>query len=378
LEDKKNILHVITVSFSIPIFFKNQFDYFEDKQNVFVACKNSSYLKQYSRTYKFTPIILNIERRITPIKDLICIVQLCRQIRKNKIDVVVGHTPKGALLAMIASFLTRTPKRIYFKHGLVFETQKGYKKFFFIQLERITEFFSSDIILVSNSLLNTSKLYALGDPNKYKLLNKGTCNGIDSSIEFNPDLIQLTQKKELKTKYKISEELIVVGFIGRLSNDKGINELISAWNLIESKYNNVVLMLIGPIDERDPFDIKIIKNCKNIIYIDFVSNPAIYYSIFDIFILPSYREGFPTVNLEASSMKLPVITTRKTGCIDSIINSITGIYTDINPQSIANSIEYYLTNPELLKVHGENGRKFVLNNFNQIVVWDSLSKIYFN
>ena len=180
MEDKKNILHVVTVSFSIPIFFKNQFDYFENKQNVFVACKNSSYLKQYSRTFKFTPIILNIERRITPIKDLICIVQLCRQIRKNKIDIVVGHTPKGALLAMIASFLTRTPKRIYFKHGLVFETQKGLKKSIFIQLEKITEFFSSDIILVSNSLLNASKLYALGDPNKYKLLNKGTCNGIDS------------------------------------------------------------------------------------------------------------------------------------------------------------------------------------------------------
>lgn len=377
MPNKINILHVVTVSFSIPIFFKNQFNYLKNIQNVFVACKNSHHFIELSESYQFHPIKLNINRNISPIKDIVCIIELYQQLKKNKIDIVVGHTPKGALLAMISGFFANTKKRIYFKHGLIFETQRGIKKRILILLEKITELLSTEIILVSNSLMQKSIYYKLGDPEKYILLQMGTCNGIDSINEFNPDNINQTEREKLLNKYNIKKENIVVGFIGRLANDKGINELVLAWEKIEKLHNNVFLMLVGPIDLRDPFDINLIKNFKNIIYLDYVSNPEIYYSIFDIFILPSYREGFPTVNLEASSMKLPVITTKHTGCINSIIENHTGIFTEVEPNSIFNSIIFYIMNPELRNKHGANGRKFVINNFSQRLIWDSLMKIYF-
>lgn len=378
MANKINILHVVTVSFSIPIFFKNQFNYFKNLQNVFVASKDSQQFIELSESYQFQPIKLNINRNISPLNDIVCIIELYQQLKKNKIDIIVGHTPKGALLAMISGFFANTKKRIYFKHGLIFETQKGIKKRILIFLEKITELLSTEIIFVSNSLIQKSILYKLGDPGKYILLQNGTCNGIDSINEFNPDTINQIERQKILNNLNLKQENVVVGFIGRLANDKGINELILAWEKIEKLHNDVILMLVGPIDERDPFDISLIKNLNNIIHIDYVSNPEIYYSIFDIFILPSYREGFPTVNLEASSMKLPVITTKNTGCIDSIIENHTGIFTEIKPNAIFHSIEFYIMNPELRHKHGENGRSYVINNYNQPLIWDSLLKIYFS
>jgi glycosyltransferase involved in cell wall biosynthesis len=98
----------------------------------------------------------------------------------------------------------------------------------------------------------------------------------------------------------------------------------------------------------------------------------------NIFILPSYREGFPTVVLEASSMELPIITTKATGCIDSILEGKTGLFCNINSISIARSIEYYINNENICKSHGINGRKFVIENFNQEKIWHKLEQLYSN
>jgi glycosyltransferase involved in cell wall biosynthesis len=135
---------------------------------------------------------------------------------------------------------------------------------------------------------------------------------------------------------------------------------------------------VGPFETRDSIDLSIqeyIINEKSIIYVGEQSDTVLYYSTFDIFILPSYREGFPTVVLEASSMQLPVITTKNTGCIDSIQENITGIYCDISSNTIINSLKYYIDNPVLRKNHGINGRDFVINNFNQNLIWKEIEKI---
>jgi glycosyltransferase involved in cell wall biosynthesis len=97
----------------------------------------------------------------------------------------------------------------------------------------------------------------------------------------------------------------------------------------------------------------------------------------NVFILPSYREGFPTAVLEASSMELPIITTKATGCINSIIENYTGIFCDNNYISIYNSIEKFILNQNLCKIYGINGRKFVVDNFDQKIIWKSLIDLSF-
>lgn len=378
----KKILHVVNIAFVIPYYFGDQINYF-DKQGhvIYIACSKSENFLHYSKKWKFIPFQLNISRKFSPLQDFFSVLKLLIFIKKNKIDTVVGHTPKGALVAMISSYLANVNNRIYFRHGLMFETSNGLKKQILIFIEKITSYFSTKVICVSNSVLESSIIYNLSASNKLAIINSGTCNGIDSSYLFNKALINPNAQIDIYKKFKISNKTKIVGYIGRLAKDKGINELILAWNLLNKENLDIKLMLCGPIDERDPIDNELYRRMKtdnSIILVGEVKNPELFYSIFSCFVLPSYREGFPTVVLEASSMQLPVITTKSTGCIDSIIENETGIFSEITPSSLSEKIKFYLNNPLIANLHGINGRKFVLKKFQQEKLWISLNKIYSN
>ena len=165
--------------------------------------------------------------------------------------------------------------------------------------------------------------------------------------------------------------------MGRLVKDKGIEELIEAWKIIKVKYPNVKLLLVGPIEEKDSIS-EATKNTifsdESILFTDFVLDSAPYFSLMDIFILPTYREGFPTVSLEASSMEIPVIITKATGCTESIQENITGVFITHEPKNIAEKILFYLNNDEIAKEHGANGRKFVRANFEESKIWNHISE----
>jgi glycosyltransferase involved in cell wall biosynthesis len=358
----------------------DQITYMESNgYQIHIACSHGDKLENYRNKWNFNFYDVAISRSFSPINDLISIFKIYRYIKKNNIDIVVGHTPKGAFISMIAAFFSKTKKRIYIRHGLVFETAIGLKRKILIFVEKITSNFSSIVICVSKSVFNISLQEKLDDPIKLKILNKGTCNGIDVFTKFNFELLNIEKRNILIGRYNINNTDIIVGFVGRLSKDKGISELIQAWKILKLNNRNIKLMLCGPIDERDPISSDLYNNILNdesIIYCGEIEDTKLYYSIFSFFILPSYREGFPTVVLEASAMKLAVITTKKTGCIDSIIENQTGIFTEIKAQSISDSIQYYINNPEIAKNHGENGRKFVLDNFQQEIIWKEILHSY--
>jgi glycosyltransferase involved in cell wall biosynthesis len=378
----KKILHVVNISFVIPYYLGDQITFFEERgHTIYIACTKSENLFQYANKWKFIPFELNISRKISPLLDLYSILKLYFFIKKNKIDTVVGHTPKGALIAMISSYFANVNIRIYFRHGLMFETSKGFKKAILIFIERITSHFSTKVLCVSNSVLKGSINYNLSKKNKLNIINSGTCNGIDSLKLFNKALINPELRLEIYQKYNFSKTTKIIGYIGRLAKDKGINELILAWNKLNKDNLDIKLMLCGPIDERDPIDEELfrrINSDNSIIVVGEVKKPELFYSIFTCFVLPSYREGFPTVVLEASSMQLPVITTKSTGCIDSIIENETGIFAEISALSLSEKILFYINNPSIAKLHGNNGRDFVLKYFQQEKQWNSLHQIYLN
>lgn len=376
------ILHVVNVSFVLPYYLGQQISYFKNKNfDIHIVCTESNDLFEFCDKYKIKCFPLKITRKLDIISDLTSLYRLYKIIKSEKYDTVIGHTPKGGLISMLASFFCGTNKRVYFRHGLMYETTNGLKRILLIKIEKITSYLSTDVICVSQSVLNKSIKNKLSIPHKCLILNNGTCNGIDSINHFNPDLINSEKVIDIEKKLFLNNDDIVVGFIGRLVKDKGINELIEAWKLLLNMHSNIKLVIAGPIEIRDPIRkdvLEYIRTEKSIRYIGEVTNPLIYYSIFDIFILPSYREGFPTVVLEASSMKLPIITTRATGCFDSIIENKTGIYCEITSGSIATCIDFYIKNPDMRALHGINGREFVINNFNQKKIWDLLESLYRN
>lgn len=377
----KNLLHVVNIYFVIPYFLGEQLNYFGKKgYKEFIVCSHSDEIKECAVLYDFEYKEVCILRTISILKDLIALISISKYIREKKIDVVTGHTPKGALIAMLAAFLTRVPKRIYFRHGLVYETSHGFKRMLLLSMDRIAALFSTKVVCVSPSVYRISLKDKLNSEKKQVLLSKGTCNGIDVN-RFNRQSLDLAFVEKLKKQYNICQGEIVIGYVGRLVKDKGIIELISAFHQIQNQCPNVKLLLVGMLEERDAIPIQVVNEIYHnpcIIYTGYVDNGMIenYYALMDVFVLLSYREGFPTSVLEASSMKLPIVTTKVTGCVDSIIENETGIFVMHDELDVASAIKGYIDDADLRSLHGEAGRRFVEANFEQLVIWKEIEKLY--
>lgn len=373
------VLHVITVSFVINHFFGKQFVYLKQKtgNEYHLGCSPSEDFMKFSNELEYIPFQVEITRSISPLKDLRAIIQIYRYIKINKIDKVVGHTPKGGMVAMIAAFFANVSERVYFRHGIIYETSKGFKRTLLKNIDRLTGSLATKVICVSNSVKQISENDKLNNPDKNLILGLGTCNGIDTEGKFNPDNKSLEIITSLKKKYNINSNDKIVGYVGRLVKDKGIDDLIIAWNLLKENISNAKLLLVGPIEDKDSiseYSKNQIMSDPTIIFEDFVTDASPYFSLMDIFVLPTYREGFPTVSLEASSMSLPVVITKATGCEEAIVENQTGLFISNDPVDIADKILFYLENEEIAKTHGRQGRLFVQENFEESKIWDLIIK----
>lgn len=377
----KRILHVVNIYFVIPYFLGDQLIYFSKRgYKEYIICSPSEEIYKYSQSHNFSYKEIPILRSISFWRDLRATWEICEYIKKEKIDIVVGHTPKGGVLAMLASFVMHIPIRIYFRHGLVYETSSGIKRKLLILMDRLAAFLSTKVVCVSPSVCKKSLENKLNPASKQLLLHKGTCNGINVE-KFCRDNINERTIKLLRNQLGLSEESFVIGYVGRLVKDKGIIELVDAFNVLQKKSINIKLLLVGMLEERDSLPKNIISRIQDntsIICTGYVDNSSIenYYALMDLFILPSYREGFPTSILEASSMKLPVVTTKATGCIDAISHGKTGYFVNHDKYEIASVIQKYICDDELREKHGMAGRVFVEEDFDQCIIWREIEKLY--
>lgn len=378
------ILNIVNVFFTIPYFLGNQLAYFTKKgYEIHLICSPANQLYEFAKKQgcKYKEIVISREFGI--ISDVLSLVKIFNYVRRNKFDVVCGHTPKAGMIAMIAAWLAGVKNRIYFRHGLVYETAKGLKKTIFILCERVASACSTTVVCVSPYLVERSIKDNLTSSNKLVVLMNGSSNGVDTEEQFNPDKIIISKKDNIKRMYNIPKDAFVIGFVGRLVNDKGINELIDAYRLLKEKYTNIHLFLVGPLEERDGISVTLkeyINQSPNIHHAGLIEEDIEYmYSNMDILVLPTHREGLGMALLEAQSMRIPVLAPSHTGSRDALINGKTGQYICITPESIAEKIEFYLLNPIIKKEHGEAGRLFVKNSFKQELIWKEIEeRLYLN
>lgn len=379
---KKKILNVVSVYLTIPFIFRNQLLYFADKYDITLASSPSEELPEFAQKNKAKHQFFNIFRSISPLQDVKTIIDIFAFIKKENFDVVVGHTPKGALLSMIAAFLAGTKKRVYFRHGLVYETSSGLKKQLMLNMERLTSWCATHVICVSPYLIEKSIEDNLSSAKKMQLLNIGSCNGVDCFGIFNPEKIIPETKKRIQYEMKVNDNEFVIGYAGRMVNDKGIPEIMTAFKKLTSKYDNIKLLLVGPFDNRDELDDSIKKEilCNpKISYREYVEDGLQYYfSLMDVFVMPTHREGLGNSILEASSMGIPVLASSHTGSKDALRDKITGFYILPNEKSIIEKLEKIIVNKALKDELGKNGRRFVVDNFSQEVIWKEIELKVFN
>jgi len=320
---------------------------------------------------------IKIKRGISPLYDLYTLLNLIRLFVICRPDIVNLGTPKISLLGMIAAKITRVRKRIYTCRGFRFEPEKGIKRQLLIITERITALFAHKIICISPSLQELGIKNRIFNSSKSTVINKGSSNGINLK-RFSPESIN----KELKDKLKVElglEDKFVFGFIGRISDRKGINELYMAFIRLSVIFSDIALVIVGRFEEPQIADkniINSIKSHKNIRVTGPQKNVPLYFSLMDVFVLPSWSEGFGNVMIEASAMGVPVIGTDATGIRDSMSHNLNGIM--IAPHSayeLENAMLQLYKNREMRETFGKNGLNWAVN-FENLLIWRGIEKIY--
>lgn len=380
----KKILAVITLESSAESFISDQLTYLQENGDYecHLICSPDTRLDKFAQQYNIKAAGIPIERTLSPLKDIKAFIAIYRYIKKYKFDVLIAHSfPKACLLSMTAGKIASIPHRIELAHGALQEGLHGIMRRLVIFSERHNSNYSEYVISVSKSVAHRRILDKIDKPEKQVLLANGTSNGVDAINKFNSSLVAVESLTIKRQQLGLKEEDFIIGYCGRLVKDKGIVELIEGFQIIKERYPEkpIKLLVIGYPEERDALPqqtLDYIKSSDDIVFTGRVPYDIIqeYYLLMDVFILPSYREGFPTVVLEASAMGIPVITTRKTGCIDSIVENETGVFVDIEGKSIADGIGKFFDKNYAEKI-GKNGRKWVVENFEHTIVREAMLKL---
>jgi glycosyltransferase involved in cell wall biosynthesis len=314
-----------------------------------------------------TPVYaVDMPRRITPLRDGVAVAQLTRILRHIQPQIVYASTPKAGVLGMIAAWLAGIPVRIYAVLGLPFMTATGYRRLLLTWSERIACHLAQQVFSVSHSVREIIVAAGVCPAAKVKVLVNGSVNGVDAAGRFNPDRLRC-QRSKAREMYNIPAEAVVIGFIGRRVRDKGISELAAAWKRLRESYPDAYLLVAGPPEPQDPVPVateQFLQHDARVRMTGFVDDIFLAYAAMDVFVLPTYREGFPVSLLEAAAVELPVVATRVPGCVDAIVDGVTGtLVPAYDAESLANAIRDYFDQPDLRIRHGRAARERVLRDF---------------
>jgi glycosyltransferase involved in cell wall biosynthesis len=306
-------------------------------------------------------VALPMERGIAPVADLISLVRLWSLLRRLRPDMTEFSTPKAGLLGTVAAMLCGVPRRIYMLRGFRFETCVGLKRAVLLLAERVASACAHAVLCTSPSMYAQALALHVASERKLHFLGDGSSNGVDAK-RFSPG------SNEMRESLGIPEGAPVVGFVGRLTRDKGVLELLDAFETILKSSPSAHLLLVGWFDRADDAlgaDVCArIQNHPQIIFTDYVQDTAPYYRVMDVMVLPSKREGFPNAVLEAASTGISVITTLSTGSRDSVVPEVTGLL--IPPgyaEAIAEAVLALLRNPERRRRMGVAARTWILERF---------------
>jgi glycosyltransferase involved in cell wall biosynthesis len=306
-------------------------------------------------------IELPMRRSIAPFADLVSLYRLWRLIGKYRPDLVEFGTPKAGLLGTLAAWLRGVPRRVYMLRGLKLESTSGLKRRILLAAERMAARCAHVVLCNSESLRAEALALRLAPHRKLRLLGEGSSNGVDIE-RFSPG------PSTVREQLGIPHYVPVIGFAGRLTRDKGLPELCEAFDLILCAEPSTRLLLVGWFDvAEDAVDpglrMRILRH-PQIYCTGFVPDTAPYYRAMDLLVLPTWREGFPNVVLEAAATGIPVVTTECTGARDSVLPEITGLMIPPgHPDAIYEAVMKLIRDPKRRQLMGRSARAWILEHY---------------
>lgn len=355
---------------------KGQLGFLGKEMDVILVAKDTGNLRQLAKQEGVKYRDIDMRREISPLNDLKSLYRLVRLFCKEKPDIVHVNTPKGALLGLLAAKIAHVPNRIYNVNGLRFETAAGYFRRLLITMEKIACVCATKVIPQSNGVAEVLRKEKI-TRKPLKVILNGSGNGVDVNYfaPYRKDIIE--KANELRANF----EGIGFVFVGRLVGDKGVGELIEAFDRLSREFQDVRLSLIGPREEnldaiKDETS-KIIDSNQRIIEYGRQIDVRPFLAASDIFVLPSYREGFPNVVLEAMAMGLPCIVSDVNGATDAVQEDENGlIVPKRDVESLYQAMKKLYIDEVLRYSMAQKARPLVKARFNRQAVWQAILEMY--
>lgn len=375
---KRKFFIVTTIPNSL-VFFEGQYELLNKIYDVTAISSQKEKLKEFGNSRHLNTHFIHMEREISILTDFIGLISFIKYFKSEKPYIVHGNTPKGSLLSMLAAWLTNVPVRIYMCHGLRYQGCTGLKRKLLMVMEWISCHCATKVMTVSKGVADV--LLSDGISNKKPIIIwNGSVSGLNIE-KFNP--ANFGDHETLREQWGLTADNFVLTFVGRIVRDKGINELVNAFSVLSKKYSNMRLLLIGRIEDLGN---PISNESKE----EIEGNPAIiatgpqynvpeFLSISDLFVFPSYREGFGLSVMEAGAMGVPAISTDIIGCNEVIEDGKTGLLIPAHSSdAIVHAVEKLYNNKELFNSIKSNCRLSVVERYEQKTLWKKYLDFYKN
>ena len=371
---KKKVIRISTVPMSLNLLLKGQLQMLSETYDVVAVSSPGKDLEVVAEREGVRTVAVPMERHISPLKDLVSLYRLICLFHKEKPWMVHSLTPKAGLLAMLAGWLCGVPVRIHTFTGLVFPSAVGLKRRLLMATDRLT---CACATLVNPEGKGVKRdLAGFGITKKpLRIIGNGNINGIDLGYFCR------TEEVMAKAESFRKRDGVTFCFVGRLVGDKGINELVAAFIRLYDENRTSRLLLVGPFeDELDPLlpeTKKQIETQPGICSVGWQDDIRPYLAVADVFVFPSYREGFPNVVLQAGAMGLPSIVTDINGCNEIITDKVNGlIVPPKNQVSLYDAMKFMLFHAKERSEMGARAASCIARLYDRNVLWKALKEVY--
>ncbi len=376
---KPKLFRISTVPMSLNLLLKGQLKFLNEHFEVTAISGEGNDLDIVKERENVKVHPVEMHRHISLVQDLKSLWQLYRYFKKEKPDIIHSITPKAGLLSMVAGKMAGVPVRMHTFTGLIFPHKDGYMKHTLIMMDKLLCKAATHVYPEGKGVREDLLQYKI-TKKPLKIIANGNVNGVDLEY-FNPSVLDKEELINLKKSLEISENDFVFVFVGRLVIDKGLRELVKAFNEISKTHKNAKLILVGPKENaHNPRKRKmfhVMRHNKDIIPVGYQEEVRKYFAISDVFVLPSYREGFPNAVLQAGAMNLPSIVTDISGCNEIIENNQNGIIVQPkNAKELEQAMSLFLEDADLKEKLKANARKVIEDCFDKNLVWQELKKEY--
>lgn len=373
------MVYVVTSSLAVG-FLRGQLKYLREAgHDVTVISSPGEALTRIADSDGVRTISLPLRRGISAAHDLIGLWQLWRWMRRLHPRMTHVSTPKAGLLGGLAALLAGVPCRIYTLRGLRLETATGIRRHVLWLAERIACRCAHRVVCVSDSLRRKATALGLAATENAVILGSGSSRGVDGK-RFHPVQSGDERVLGLRRELEIPENAPVVGFVGRLTRDKGVEDLLEAFARLRTGFPELRLLLVGETEPGDALPkpvLQAIRDDPHILCTGQVEDVGLHYHAMDLLALPSRREGFPNVVLEASASAKAVVVARVTGAVDSVKDEVTGYLVPAgDAKALEDSIARLLSNPQLRGEMGRAGREWVEREFRPEGIWEAQARLY--